>query len=134
MANRRRYRKKADHYIIAIQFSLNTEGFTYQKWGADQRCKPGDWIVYNQGDTYSVDKDVFSETYRLKQADHPGIYIKTNIIWAERANKAGTVTTKEGTTDYKKGDYIVSNKEDGSDDYAVSAEKFVSMYEPVDES
>lgn len=134
MANRRRYRKKAEHYIIAIQLSLNTEGFTYHKWGAEQRCKPGDWIVNNQGDTYSVDKDVFAETYRLKQADRPGIYIKTNIIWAERATEAGTVATKEGTTDYKRGDYIVSNKEDGSDDYAVNAETFESMYEPVDVS
>ena len=82
MGNRRRYRKKADQFVIAVQLDLNTEGFTYEKWGGEQRCKQGDWIVDNDGDVYSVDAEVFAKTYR-KTGN--GIYVKTTPIWAEVA-------------------------------------------------
>lgn len=127
MVKRRRYRKRADQYVIAVQLNLDLTGFTYRKWGAEQRCKPGDWIVDNQGDVYTVDQDTFAETYREKS---PGIYVKTGVIWAERATQSGKVVTKEGISHYQAGDYLVSNKEDGSDEYCVSAGKFESMYEP----
>ena len=48
--------------------------------------------------------------------------------------KAGKVKTQEGETAYEAGDYIVFNDEDGTDAYAMSAEKFESMYEPADGS
>jgi hypothetical protein len=129
MVKRRRYRKKNNQYVVAVQLNLNTKGFTYRKWGAEQRCKQGDWLVDNQGDVYTVNQDTFRETYRLKS---PGIYVKTTAIWVERATKAGKVITKEGTSDYQAGDYLVSNNEDGSDAYCISAEKFESMYEPIE--
>jgi hypothetical protein len=132
MAARRRYRKKPDQYVVAVQLSLETEGFTYKKWGAQQRCKPGDWLVNNQGDVYTVDQDSFAATYRQKRPDLPGIYVKTTVIWAERAAKAGEVVTKEGISRYHAGDYLVANKADGSDAYCISASKFESMYEPVE--
>jgi hypothetical protein len=127
MGKRRRYRKRADQFVIAVQLALDTKGFTYRKWGAEQRCKPGDWIVDNDGDIYSVDREVFERTYRLVK---PGSYVKTTPIWAQVAAKAGKVKTREGESHYEMGDYIVSNNEDGMDAYFISAEKFESMYEP----
>jgi hypothetical protein len=126
MKTRRRYRKKANQFVVAIQLNLETEGFIYKKWGADQRCKTGDWIVDNGGDVYSVDKEVFEKTYRKLK---PGIYVKTTPIWAEKAKQAGSVATKEGESHYIAGDYLVSNNEDGTDAYCISADKFESMYE-----
>ena len=64
MANRRRYRRKADQYVAAVQLDLDTDGFTYQKWGGEQRRKRGDWLVDNDGDIYTVDGAVFARTYR----------------------------------------------------------------------
>ena len=62
----------------------------------------------------------------------PGHYAKTATVWAEVAREAGRVETKEGRTHYEAGDYLVSNNEDGSDAYAISAKKFGEMYEAVD--
>lgn len=127
MGNRLKYRKKSGQFVIAVQLNLETDGFDYQKWGDRQRCKPGDWLVNNQGDTYTVDQETFQKTYRKKS---PGIFVKESSIWAERTTRAGKVETKEGISHYLPGDYLVSNSEDGSDTYCVTAEKFESMYEP----
>jgi hypothetical protein len=40
------------------------------------------------------------------------------------------VNTKEGSSHYQKGDYLVYNNQDGTDSYCVSADKFESTYEP----
>jgi hypothetical protein len=127
MGKRRRYKKRPDQYIVAVQLNLDTAGFTYRKWGAEQRCKRGDWLVDNNGDIYSVDAEVFAKTYR-KTGD--GTYVKTTPIWAEIATEDGSVATKEGKSHYKSGDYLVYNNEDGTDAYCISAAKFESMYEP----
>ena len=127
MPERRRYRKRTDSFIVAIRLSLDTDGFTYRKWGGIQKAKPGDWIVNNSDDCYTVDGETFSRTYRRVG---PGTYLKTRPVWAEVATESGHVATLEGTSDYAPGDYLVSNNEDGSDAYCMSAEKFVAMYEP----
>ena len=126
MGNRRRYRKKADQFVVAVQLDLGTDGFIYRKWGAEQRCQQGDWVVDNNGDHYTVDGEVFARTYRKIS---PGIYVKTTPIWAEVAAEPGQVDTKEGVSRYQAGDYLVSNNEDGTDAYCISAAKFESMYE-----
>jgi hypothetical protein len=126
MGNRRRYRKKADQFVVAVQLDLDTDGFIYRKWGAEQRCQQGDWVVDNNGDHYTVDGEVFARTYRKIS---PGIYVKTTPIWAEVAAEPGQVDTKEGVSRYQAGDYLVSNNEDGTDAYCISAAKFESMYE-----
>jgi hypothetical protein len=126
MTLRRKYRKKANQFVVAVRLELDTPGFTYRKWGAEQRCKPGDWLVDNQGDIYTVDAVVFTKTYR---SAGPGIYVKTTPVWAEVAAQPGSVATKEGRSHYKAGDYLVSNAEDGTDAYCISAAKFESMYE-----
>ncbi len=129
MTTRQRYRKKPDNFVIAVQLDLETAGFTYQKWGAEQRCKQGDWLVNNSGDIYTVDSEVFAKTYREIRS---GTYIKTTPIWAEIATEPGFVKTKEGKSKYEEGDYLVYNNEDGSDAYCMRASKFESMYEPDD--
>ena len=126
IGNRRKYRKRAAQFVVAVQLDLDTDGFTYRKWGAEQRCKPGDWIVDNGGDIYSVDGEVFKKTYRKVK---PGIYVKTTPIWAEVAAQPGSVVKKEGESHYQSGDYLVYNNEDGTDVYCISAAKFESMYE-----
>ncbi len=126
MGIRRRYRKRADQFVVAVQVDLDTDGFSYRKWGAQQRCKRGDWLVDNGGDIYTVDRDVFADTYRKVDA---GKYVKTTPVWAEVATEAGSVVTKEGESNYEAGDYLVYNNEDGSDAYCVDAAKFESMYE-----
>ncbi|MCP5004175.1 MAG: hypothetical protein GY941_09585, partial [Planctomycetes bacterium] len=45
MEGLRRYRKKATANVIAVRLELDTDGFTYRKWGGEQFCKAGDWIV-----------------------------------------------------------------------------------------
>ena len=129
MANRLKYQKKSDQFVVAVKLDLQTEGFTYRKWGAEQRCKSGDWLVDNNGDVYTIDSEVFDRTYRKLG---PGTYVKTTPIWAERATQAGSVETKEGRSHYEAGDYLVSNNEDGTDAYCISSDKFEAMYEPAD--
>ncbi len=129
MTTRRCYRKKADQFVVAVQLDLDTAGFTYRKWGAEQRCKHGDWLVDNQGDIYTVDHAVFAKTYRRIG---PGTYVKTTPVWAERATQPGSVATKEGRSHYNTGDYLVYNNEDGTDAYCIAAAKFEAMYEPAE--
>lgn len=113
--------------MVAIQVDLDTDGFSYFKWGAQQRCKPGDWLVDNGGDVYSVDQAVFAETYRKVATGH---YIKVTPIWAEQATEDGSVVTKEGKSYYKAGDYLVTNSPEDGDEYCMSKRKFEEMYEP----
>lgn len=118
MSERRRYRRKPGQFVVAVRLQLDTAGFSYHKWGADQRCKQGDWLVENDGDTYTVDADVFARTYR--EIRH-GAYLKITPVWAEIAQVAGEVTTKEGQTRYAAGDYLVFNDEDSKDGYAMTS-------------
>jgi hypothetical protein len=92
-----------------------------------QRCKKGDWILNNRGEVYTVDAETFARTYREVS---PGRYSKTTTVWVERADAEGSIPTKEGSTAYKEGDYLVYNNPDRSDGYAMSADDFVAMYEP----
>src|SRR6516165_1254280 len=118
MGDRVKYVKRANQAVVAVQLALETAGFTYQKWGGVQRCKAGDWIVNNDGDVYTVDRETFERTYHRVGA---GTYVKITPIWAEVAQEAGCVQTKEGATQYRAGDYLVFNEQHGGDAYAVSA-------------
>jgi len=129
MSRRLKYVKRGDQTVLAVQLALDTPGFSYQKWGATQKCQAGDWIVDNAGDVYTVNRDSFANTYRRIS---PGSYLKVTPVWAEVAAGAGEVRTKEGTTHYRAGDYLVFNEESGGDPYAVSADKFAEMYERAD--
>ena len=129
MNARHPYVKRSTQFVVAVQLDLETEGFTYQKWGGTQRCKPGDWLVHNEADTYTVDRETFARTYKHTG---PGTYVKISTVWASVATQAGEVRTKEGTTQYAIGDYLVYNERDGGDAYAVSKTAFERMYERAD--
>jgi hypothetical protein len=131
-AHRHRYLRRPDSPVVAIRLAVDTDGFVYRKWGGEQRAKPGDWLVDNDGDVYTVDAEVFGRTYRRVESER-GAYVKMTAVWAERASKSGSVKTKEGVTHYQAGDYIVSNSSDGSDQYAIAAKKFESLYMPAEE-
>ncbi len=126
MSKRRRYFKRPEQAVTAICLELETTGFNYQKWGAQQHCKQGDWLVNNNGDVYTVDAETFSQTY---QQVSEGKFVKVTPVWAEQTDRDGSIKTKEGESHYKAGDYLVFNNEDGSDGYCVSADKFLSMYQ-----
>src|SRR6185503_6654263 len=113
---RRRYIPRPDRHVAAVRLAFEAQGFAfhYRKWGGEQRAKPGDWLVDNDGDAYTVDAAVFARTYRALHERGPGAYVKTTSIWAERAERPGVVPTKEGSTQYQAGDYLVSNDADGS--------------------
>lgn len=123
-----RYQRRPGATVHAICLDLETDGFDYVKWGARQHCTRGDWIVSNDGDTYTVDADVFQRTYESIGGVE---YQKTGTVWAEQAMSAGRIETKEGSTGYEAGDYVVYNQPDRTDGYAVSRTKFEQMYEAV---
>ena len=125
MAGRLKYVRRPNQPVAAVQLALPTRGFTYKKWGAVQRCKARDWIVDNDGDVYTVDRQSFRRTYRRVSA---GLYVKKTPVWAEVAAATGRVKTKEGSTGYKRGDYLVSNQKNGADAYAVPAKTFKRLY------
>jgi len=127
MAERKRYRRRLDRPVVAVRLQLDTEGFDYRKWDDRQHCKAGDWIVDSEGDVYTVDATTFERTYK---AVGTGTYVKTTPIWGEPAAASGSVKTQEGQTHYDAGDFVVSNNEDGSDAWAIRAEKFRELYEP----
>ncbi|MDA1014149.1 MAG: hypothetical protein O3A00_06810 [Planctomycetota bacterium] len=126
MKDRRRYRKKSNQFVTAVQLALDTDGFVYRKWGSEQRCKQGDWLVDNAGEVYTIDRESFEQTYRRES---PGVYVKKSTVWAEVTKQAGSVETKEGTSHYQAGDYLVSNQADGTDAYCINSESFDAMYE-----
>jgi len=130
MTELRRYRRRPDQYVVALQLNLDTDGLRYRKWGHDQQARQGDWLVDNNGDVYTVDAESFAATYRPL---HRGAWLKTAPVWAAQATQAGSVATKEGHTQYDAGDWIVSNNEDGSDTYAIGKDKFDTLYEPDQE-
>ena len=130
MPARKKYKKKPTSFVTAVQLDLDTEGFTYNKWGGKQVCKRGDWLVDNDGDKYTVSQETFAKTYERVS---PGVYVKSTPVWAEVAEKAGKIKTHEGETAYQAGDYLVYNNQDGTDAYAISAEKFHTLYDPAEE-
>ena len=122
-----KFRRRSGSTVVAVQLNLDTEGFTYRKWGGRQTCKPGDWLVDNGGDIYSVDRGTFEKTY---ERISPGVYRKSSAVWARVAEEAGSIRTKEGETHYARGDYLVFNEAQGGDGYAIGPEKFRELYEP----
>ena len=125
-----RYKKRENREVTAVQLRLDTDGFGYRKWGGDQRCKSGDWVVDNGGDVYTVDAETFRETYR---ECGPGRYLKVAPVWAERASQPGVIETREGMTRYAAGDWLVYNGAGRTDGYAMGAETFADLYEPLKE-
>ena len=131
MTARRRFRKRQATQVVAVRLDLDTDGFSYRKWGGVQTCKAGDWIVDNAGEVHTVDAESFARTYRAVGAASPGRYEKVAPVWAEVAPEAGQIATKEGVTHYPAGAYLVYNDAEARDGYAVEAAVFERQYEPL---
>lgn len=125
----RKYSKRDNTPVIAVQLAMEIEEFRYRKWGASQNAKAGDWLVTNGEETYTVDQQSFAKTYT---PIGKGEYIKFGFVWAERASSAGQISTKEGQSGYKAGDYLVYNDAHRSDGYTIAADKFHDMYLEAD--
>ncbi|MDQ6975785.1 MAG: DUF4231 domain-containing protein [Mariprofundaceae bacterium] len=108
---------------------MNFGDFQHEKWGDQQTCKQGDWLINNDGDIYTVDNEYFRDHY---QRIGPGLYKKVAGVWAEVAEKDGRLETLEGSTGYHAGDYLVFDRETAGKGYAIKKPKFERMYEEVD--
>lgn len=122
------YRKREGTEVFAIQLNLDLEAFTYRKWGGVQTCRRGDWIVDRNGSVHTVAADTFARTY---EKVGPATYVKRGVVWAAPASSAGAIATKEGSTHYNQGDFLVWNDKDLTDGYAITKEIFASLYEPA---
>lgn len=129
MGNRKLYRKRPDFHSTAVQLDLDFDGFEFQKWGGKQKCKRGDWLVNSNGETYTITKEYFSNFYQIVS---PGVYKKIGGIWAEVATGSGSVKTEEGLTEYIAGDYLVYDRQEGGEGYAIKKPIFERMYEEID--
>ena len=127
MSELRKYVRRADTSVTAVQLDLDTDGFTYRKWDGVQTASAGDWLVNNGGNVYTVERETFEQTYRIVS---PGVYAKDQPVWARVADVDGKIQTKEGETHYLAGDMIVFNDEEARDGYAMTAETFERLYEP----
>ena len=135
-ADLKRYRRRDNTPVTAIPLDLvtsrkNQSGdqlFTYYKWDDTQTAKTGDWLVKSGDEVYTVERQTFEDTYT--HIGRPGQYVKTNNVWAKRATQSGTIQTKEGSTRYEAGDYLVFNDPGRQDGYAISAKVFPKLYEP----
>ena len=121
MAASQKHLQREQIPVAAILLNLETDGFTCRKWGGEQTCKPGDWIVDNAGSVYTLDCDSFARTDR---ADSPDLYRKVAPNWADLAPHDAAIKTKEGA-------YPVFKDEQRQDGYAVTVPVFEIMYEPA---
>ena len=128
--NLKQYRKKQQQTVEAMPLALPDCTIEYQKWGGTQRAKQGDWLVNHDEEYYTVDATSFRNTYKSVGGNQ---YQKVGKVWAEVAEQAGEIHTKEGITRYQKGDIRVYNQPDKTDGYAMSAETFYYNYD-LDES
>ena len=131
MSELKQWMPKPDATVIAVQINLDIEGFAYVKWGAEQHCSPGDWLVDNDGDVYTISDDTFAKTYRL---EGPGLYRKIAPVWARVAQGKGTIRSEEGETEYEPGDYVVFHAPDAELGWAVKPDKFHARYDPAPEA
>ncbi|MDA7425302.1 hypothetical protein [Thalassococcus lentus] len=124
-----RYTRREQTNVTAIKIDMETDGFTYRKWGGEQIVRPGDWLVDNNGDVYTVDGEAFEATYaKVSQ----GIYTKTAHVWAREAESDGQVQSTSGFTQYHAGDMVVFRDEREIDGWAMSKADFAALYQ-VDE-
>jgi hypothetical protein len=131
MEGLKRYKRKDNTPIVAVQMALKFTELVYELWDGVQRAKPGDWLVFSpsvsHNPTYTIDGDSFAATYEPVEGVH-GHYRK-QAVWAKQATRDGAIPTKEGETAYRAGHYLCFNNADGTDGYATSPETFEKLYE-----
>lgn len=126
------HNRKKTPPVTAIQLAFDVPKdiphlFKYQKWGSLQGCKPNDWLVKtSEGEVYTIDEQSFANTYTRVSGDS---YQKSVGVYAYQCEADGAISTKEGTTYYKAGDWVTYNDKELTDGYAISDEKFRKLYD-----
>lgn len=119
--------------VVAVQLRFDDMApLRYTKWGDNQTAHHGDWLIaeLDGSGAYTCAEAVFKATYQA--IDVRGQYQKFGTVEAEIATEDGAVKTLEGSTNYKAGDYIVTNAT--GEQYAMSAAKFAARYSAAGES
>lgn len=129
MSQLKRYKRRENTTVTAVKIDLGTDGFQYQKWGGVQIARRGDWLVDNMGDVYTIDGQVFEDTYSEVS---PGRYKRNSFVWAEEAKIDGRVKSTSGFTYYYAGDMIAYNSEEKTDGWAMEKERFFKLYRDDD--
>jgi hypothetical protein len=129
-SDKRCYSIRKGKEVTAIRLNLDLDSFTYRKWGGLQTGKQGDWLVERDGQVHTVAAATFERTYKKVG---PATYIKHTRVWAAPAAQDGVISTLEGDTHYRQGDYIVWNDEAGQDGYAINKQKFEELYRCTDD-
>lgn len=130
MSTLQQYFKKPGKPVRAVQLNLPEVNLTYKQWGETQQAHSGDWLVNNESNTYTVAQESFRTTYKHLYGDW---YRKVAPVWAETATTDGAITTKEGRSHYRAGDYLVYNLPDRRDGYTVPKQEFEQHYRPAGE-
>lgn len=121
----KKFYKTANAEVSAIQLAFKACELHYEKWGGQQHAKAGDWLIKQGDECYTVAADSFAKSYEQIEGNR---YCKVAPVWAEVATEPGSLNTKEGSTHYQAGDYLVYNCEDKTDGYAISRKKFEQDY------
>ena len=138
------YRKTVLTYArqIPVRFSI------LMNTGERLTGRPGDYICYSPGDTsrWVVEHDIFQQTYSalsLADAERQAVplphglirqgyqpYIKHQITWARRLDKAQLVHTIEGDVRAEAGDYLCVGP--AGEMWPQTAARFEAMYRRVE--
>lgn len=126
----KQYERRPDGLIIAIQIRLDLEagGIAYRKWDSEQWGKRGDWLINDDGDTYTVSAENFANDYELSES---GLYRNTAKVWAEEATGSGFVEIRGGTAPFVEGNMLVFSDPDRKEGQVFFYNKFNRLYRPV---
>ncbi len=86
--------------------------------------------VASEGDVYPVSAERFADTYEEVRSN---VYQKTSPVWAQVADRAGKVKTKEGgQASCSKGDRCVYSDAERTDVSVMKASDLASLCEAFD--
>lgn len=125
MSAYRRYKRKGNEVVIAIQLDLDTEGFSYQKQGAERRCNAQDWLLSDRSGTYAVDDSTFARAF---EEIGVGQYTMVGIVRAKVSDSAGHIRVGQRKVPHEPGDYLVWDESTQSIGYAVPKDWFEASY------
>jgi hypothetical protein len=103
MDARQRYVRRASQFVIAVQVDLETDGFTYEKWGGAQTCKRGDWLVIaipSREPTKSGDQEFTSKPppFGQKLQTRLARFVQRKVrLTTSLATTSSTMSPTEGT-------------------------------------
>lgn len=97
------------------------------KHGSLLSAQPGDWLLKEGGQEWTVARNIFEKTYT---ACGEGEYVKSAPIRAVKLDAPAVISTLEGESEAKEGDYLASNPE--GDIWPIPAEEFERVYRPVE--